>query len=140
MVGKRLTALLALSMTLVFIAPANAFAPVRRLEPKKVVPLAMSHPKEFARQLLALKGFTTKEYGCLVELWRKESNWRPKALNKSSGAFGIAQFMPTTWANYGFPYMPKDPAIQIVAGLRYIKVRYSTPCQALAWHLAHNWY
>ena len=40
-----------------------------------------------------------EHYPCLFELWTKESNWRPKARNKSSGALGIAQLMPETWVN-----------------------------------------
>jgi soluble lytic murein transglycosylase-like protein len=70
------------------------------------------------------------EYKCLVKLWEKESNWNPKAHNKSSGAFGIAQFLPQTWANYNYPYQPKDATIQIKAGLRYITKRYGSPCRA----------
>lgn len=73
-----------------------------------------------------------REYACLHDLWMKESNWRPNAHNKSSGAFGIAQFLPSTWGNYKFPYKPKDPQIQIDAGLRYIEKRYGTPCKAWA--------
>jgi hypothetical protein len=94
----------------------------------------MLEPKQYALVMVKKqwKSDAKKQYACLHQLWTKESNWRSNALNKSSGAFGIAQFLPTTWANYKFPYKPKDPQIQIDAGLRYIFKRYSSPCHAWA--------
>ena len=75
---------------------------------------------------------SANEYKCLDTLWTHESNWNPKAENKKSGAFGIAQFMPETWGNYKYPYKPTDAGIQITAGLRYITKRYGSPCEAWA--------
>ena len=102
--------------------PAVAQAPIQ-----KHIRLALA-PKAYALTKVANRA----EFACLSALWTRESHWNPKALNKSSGAFGIAQFMPSTWANYNFPYKPKDPHIQIDAGLRYILKRYGTPCKAWA--------
>jgi hypothetical protein len=82
-----------------------------------------------------------EQYSCLYELWTKESNWRPKALNKSSKALGIAQLMPATWVNIKVkPTL--DGMKQVDAGLRYIKHRYGTKgvCRAYAHHLAKGWY
>lgn len=82
-----------------------------------------------------------EQYSCLYELWTKESNWRPKALNKSSKALGIAQLMPATWKNIKVkPTL--DGMKQVDAGLRYIKHRYGTNgiCKAYAHHLAKGWY
>lgn len=86
-----------------------------------------------------------EEFKCLNQLVHHESRWNPKALNKSSGAYGLFQFLPTTWKNYKYPYRPKDPEIQIKAGLRYIFKRYKTPCKAWAFwqkqaHKGKPWY
>lgn len=97
-------------------------------------------PKLFARQSVIEQWNSIKQFKCLNSLWNRESHWNPKALNKSSGAFGIAQFLPSTWGNYKFPYKPTEPRIQIKAGLRYITVRYGSPCKALKFWNRHYWY
>ena len=43
--------------------------------------------------------------------------------------------MATAGADYRTNYRT-----QINWGLDYIKERYDSPCGALNWHLAHNWY
>jgi hypothetical protein len=89
-------------------------------------------PKEIAHQSVMAQWGSKKEFACLDQLIHHESRWNPLAHNKSSGAFGLFQFLPSTWGNYKYPYKPKDPKIQIKAGLRYIYKRYDTPCNAWA--------
>jgi len=96
-------------------------------------------PKEFAKVKVKVQWVKDNEYTCLVELWRRESNWNPLSHNKSSGAFGIAHFMPDTWGTYKYQ-KPTDPYIQVEAGLRYITKRYGSPCKALAFHDKKGWY
>ena len=91
---------------------------------------AQLNPKGYAKIKVIDQWNSKREYACLEKLWEHESHWNPKAHNKSSGAFGIAQFMPATWGNYNFPYKPKAATIQITAGLRYITKRYGSPCKA----------
>lgn len=131
MAPSRLISSLALAMTLTFMAPASAFAPVHKLAPKKQVSLALSHPKAYALKLLTLKGIA-KEYGCLVSLWDLESHWSYKARNPHSTAYGIWQGLIET---------SHDPATQIRNGLRYINYRYqNSPCLALRFHFQHGYY
>lgn len=66
----------------------------------------------------------------LIDLWTNESGWSPTAGNTKSGAFGIAQFLDSTWAGYG--KKTADPYGQIDAGLKYIQARYGSPQAALA--------
>jgi hypothetical protein len=73
--------------------------------------------------LLDEYGFSEKEYKCLNQLWTQESNWNYKSRNKRSGAHGIPQAVT-----------------QIRWGLRYISIRYETPCKAWAKHKRSNWY
>jgi hypothetical protein len=96
----------------------------------------ITHPKMYARMQVP----SDKQYGCLVKLWNRESHWNPKAVNHSSGAFGIAQFLPTTWGNYKFEYKPKNPIKQIDYGLHYISVRYGSACKAWRHEKEYGWY
>ena len=73
-----------------------------------------------------------KEFVCIEKLWTKESNWRPKAKNKNSSAYGIPQLLKMKETN---PYK------QIDLGLKYIDKRYKgSPCKALAHHKKRGWY
>jgi hypothetical protein len=106
---------------------AEAQAPLKTQEQV----LRSMAPKQFAKHLVTKQWDNAKrEFACLDLLWHKESGWRSTAANPHSTAFGIPQFLNQTWLNYGYPLRPKDPQIQIKAGLRYIYKRYSTPCGA----------
>jgi hypothetical protein len=85
-------------------------------------------------------GFSEKEYKCLSSLWTKESHWNYKARNKKSGAHGIAQALPANKMDVISTDWRTNPVTQIRWGLRYISVRYETPCKALAKHNRSNNY
>jgi hypothetical protein len=85
-------------------------------------------------------GFSEKEYKCLDTLWTKESHWNYKARNKRSGAHGIAQALPASKMNVVSTDWRTNPVTQIRWGLRYISIRYETPCKALAKHKRSNYY
>ena len=72
-----------------------------------------------------------KEYKCLDQLWTKESNWNYKAKSKTSSAKGIPQLLNLK---------TNDPYEQINLGLKYIKARYSTPCNAWAFFNLKRYY
>jgi hypothetical protein len=92
-----------------------------------------------ARALAQRKyGWDREELRALVELGGRESGWRADAKNPTSGAFGIPQALPATKMNA--KAQAGDPRAQIAWMLNYIKERYGSPSQALAWHDAHNWY
>jgi SLT domain-containing protein len=95
-------------------------------------PEMLMTPKEIVKEKVMEQWNSDREYSCVVELIDHESRWNPLALNESSGAFGLFQFMPETWGNYKYPFMSKDVNIQIKAGLRYITKRYGSPCEAWA--------
>ena len=97
--------------------------------------------KKVARSILMDEyGFTEKEYKCLNRLWTKESNWNYKSRNKKSGAHGIPQALPASKMNVVPTDWRTNPVTQIRWGLRYISIRYETPCKALAKHKRSNWY
>ena len=73
----------------------------------------------------------SSQFGCLKTLWSHESHWNYKAHNYSSGAHGIAQALPADKMSVIAADWRTNPVTQIRWGLRYIDIRYSTPCKAL---------
>ena len=90
--------------------------------------------------LLDEYGFAEKQYTCLSQLWTKESNWNYKSRNKKSGAHGIPQALPASKMSIISTDWRTNPVTQIRWGLRYISIRYETPCKALSKHKRSNWY
>ncbi len=84
-------------------------------------------------------GGSGSEFTCLENLWGKESGWNPNAQNPSSTAYGIAQFLNSTWAGTGIA-KTSDGYRQIDAGLIYIENRFGSPCGAWAHSQAKGWY
>lgn len=95
------------------------------------------------RDMAAAKGWTGAQWDALYELWSCESSWNNFAQNPSS-AFGIAQFLDSTWRLPGLAYAncskTVDAREQIRCGLEYIQVVYGTPASALAKHYRDNSY
>lgn len=97
--------------------------------------------KKVAKSILLDEyGFSEKEYKCLNSLWTQESHWNYKARNPRSGAHGIAQALPASKMNVVSTDWRTNPVTQIRWGLRYISIRYETPCKALAKHKRSNYY
>lgn len=68
-----------------------------------------------------------------------ESGFNINAQNPKSTAFGIFQFLDTTWASYGCQ-KTSDPDEQIRCGVAYISARYQNPINAYNFKLKHGWY
>lgn len=87
----------------------------------------------YVGELLAKEnyGWSGAQWKCLDKLWIKESQWTYTSHNKRTGAHGIPQAYPATkYESIGSDWR-KNPVTQIMWGLKYIDVRYGTPCKAL---------
>ena len=93
-----------------------------------------------AYNMMASFGFDPKtQFGCLDNIWTRESGWRYNAEN-ASGAYGIPQALPgSKMASAGADWQT-NPATQIKWGLGYIKSVYGTPCVAWSFWQAHGYY
>ena len=136
-------------------APKPAAAPAAKVVPAKVAPVkaaparkpaapvAVNDPagaQAYAAAKLSSYGWAPDQMQCLKKLWTKESEWRTTATNPSSGAYGIVQSLPAEkMASSGADYRT-NYRTQINWGLGYIEERYGSPCQALNFHYANNWY
>lgn len=75
-------------------------------------------------------------------LLNKESGFRNAVAYQgpvNSDAYGMFQFLSTTWAGAG-GHKTDDPRLQTIYGGKYIADRYGDPSKALEHHLATNWY
>lgn len=91
------------------------------------------------KRLAKKEGWTGKQWDALYEIVSRESGWNPEAQNPTSTAFGLFQFLDSTWNTVGFK-KTSDPLEQAKAGLRYIRQRYGSPLAALAFHDNQGWY
>ena len=89
--------------------------------------------KIVAKQIVASTyKWNARQMSCLNALWNGESHWNFKAHNYYSGATGIAQALPGNKMDVIATDWRTNPVTQINWGIRYIKIRYGSPCQALA--------
>jgi hypothetical protein len=101
-----------------------------------------SNPKanfSFAQQIGPQFGWGPDELAAWYTLGMKESGWNNNAQNPTSTAYGIGQFLDSTWKGVGGS-KTSDPRLQVQYMAQYIKNRYGSPSRALAFHNAHNWY
>ncbi len=75
----------------------------------------------------------------LATIVERESSFRPTAQNPKSTAYGLFQFLNSTWKGTGVA-KTSDPVQQTTAGMVYIRSRYKTPEQALSFWNKHHWY
>jgi hypothetical protein len=94
--------------------------------------------QQYAQSILGEYGWGADQMPALIELVTRESGWNPNAQNPTSTAYGIFQFLDSTWGDYG--EKTSDPKAQIRMGLAYIKSRYGSVSAALAHHRKNNWY
>jgi hypothetical protein len=95
-----------------------------------------SRSRAYARTLVT----SPTQFKCLNSLWTKESGWRHNADNPYSSAYGIPQALPGNKMEIEGSDWRTNPVTQVDWGLRYIKERYGSPCQAYAHFKKHNWY
>jgi SLT domain-containing protein len=79
------------------------------------------------------------EWDALVSVINRESGFRNTAQNPTSTAYGMFQFLDSTWASLGFS-KTSDPVRQAMAGMKYISGRYGDPLAALRHEQAFGWY
>ena len=81
----------------------------------------------------------SKELKCYFKIIDKESNWNPLAQNSKSTAFGLGQFLNSTWALVDHK-KTADPYEQIDAMIKYVNLIYGTGCQAWDFKSYKGWY
>ena len=76
---------------------------------------------------------TNSEMQCIDRLYQAESHWNWRAVNKTSGAYGIPQGM-SVWLRTATPYQ------QIMWGIKYSYNRYGSMCGAYRHWQRNGWH
>jgi hypothetical protein len=97
-------------------------------------------PRSYAKLLVQQRGWSAAQFTCLNLLWTKESGWDYRAMNRSSGAYGIPQALPGSKMGTVASDWRTNPITQIKWGLNYIAAVYGTPCNAWGHSQRTNWY
>lgn len=87
-------------------------------------------------RLATVRHFGENEWSAMQTLVQKESGFNQYARNPSSGACGLYQALPCS----KLPCNLDDVNCQAEWGIGYIKGRYGTPSNALAFHYSNGWY
>jgi hypothetical protein len=96
--------------------------------------------RQIAYAMLPSFGWSTSTYfGCLDDLWDKESGWKYNA-EIASGAYGIPLALPGSKMASAGPDWQTHTTTQIKWGLSYIKQLYGNPCNAWAFLEANGYY
>ncbi|BDZ31228.1 tape measure protein [Lactiplantibacillus brownii] len=85
-------------------------------------------------------GFSSSEYAAANKIISQESGWNPRAVNPSSGAYGIPQSLPASkMASAGSDWRT-NPITQLKWMKSYVDGRYGGTNQALAYRNRVGWY
>jgi hypothetical protein len=91
-------------------------------------------------QAMASSMVPSGQFQCFSNIVDHESSWNYRAVNASSGAYGLFQALPGSKMSSVGSDWQTNPATQIKWGLNYMDSRYGSPCEAWSFWQANNWY
>jgi len=91
-------------------------------------------------QAMAASMVPSGQFQCFSNIVDHESSWNYRAVNASSGAYGLFQALPGSKMSSVGSDWQTNPATQIKWGLNYMDSRYGSPCEAWSFWQANNWY
>ena len=91
-------------------------------------------------QAMARQMVPADQFQCFSNIVDHESSWNYRAVNPSSGAYGLFQALPGSKMSSVGADWQTNPATQIKWGLNYMDSRYGSPCGAWEFWQANNWY
>jgi hypothetical protein len=121
-------------------AAADPSSPGTPVTVPSVPPPSPGTARSIAYSMLSSYGWKpSTQFGCLDNLWSRESGWSVTAEN-ASGAYGIPQALPGSKMATAGPNWQTNATTQIKWGLGYIQGRYGDPCGAWSFWEANGWY
>lgn len=104
-------------------------APKPKVQPK---PTITGNKETWLRQ----SGIPESEWWAVDYIVSRESSWNPLAVNKSSGACGLAQALPCSKLGSNW----YDPVHALKWQYQYVTARYGGYAQAYNFWVANHWY
>jgi hypothetical protein len=95
-------------------------------------------PKQYAKRRVS-ETWGADEVVYFNKIIQKESGWDNTAQNPISTAYGLGQFLNSTWGTVGC-VKTSVPEVQIDCTIKYIESRYGSPANAWAFHIRNNYY
>jgi hypothetical protein len=119
------------------LSPSSAYSKSQSIY--KSNPTAYNNASGWIGTALQKTGADSSWLAPMMEIAAKESTYNPTAHNDHSTAYGLFQFLNGTWGGTGVS-KTSDPVAQSVAAVNYIKQRYGTAQNALAFWQRNGWY
>ena len=91
-------------------------------------------------QAMAASMVPSGQFQCFSNIVDHESSWNYRAVNASSGAYGLFQALPGSKMSSVGSDWQTNPGTQIKWGLNYMDSRYGSPCEAWSFWQANHWY
>ncbi|MFD8275829.1 aggregation-promoting factor C-terminal-like domain-containing protein [Streptomyces flaveolus] len=91
-------------------------------------------------QAMARQMVPSGQFQCFSNIVDHESSWNYRAVNASSGAYGLFQALPGSKMSSVGSDWQTNPATQIKWGLNYMDSRYGSPCEAWDFWQNNHWY
>jgi hypothetical protein len=120
-------------------AKAQASASRSASAPRTDIPVQSSYSTSEV-QAMARQSVPSGQFQCFSNIVSHESGWNYKAVNASSGAYGLFQALPDSKMVSAGADWQTNPATQIKWGLNYMNSRYGSPCEAWSFWQANHWY
>ena len=91
-------------------------------------------------QSMAASMVPSGQFQCFSNIVDHESSWNYRAVNASSGAYGLFQALPGSKMSSVGSDWQTNPKTQITWGLQYMNGRYGSPCEAWTFWQANHYY
>ncbi|MEV0487419.1 lytic transglycosylase domain-containing protein [Streptomyces sp. NPDC050508] len=91
-------------------------------------------------QSMAASIVPSGQFQCFSNIVDHESSWNYRAVNASSGAYGLFQALPGSKMSSVGSDWQTNPGTQIKWGLKYMDSRYGSPCEAWTFWQANHYY
>lgn len=110
----------------------------QRVSGQEVIAYRPQNIKVYAFEQI-LNKWGDNQWSYFNDLIKKESQWNSEADNPNSTAYGLGQFLNSTWDDVGCE-KTSDKYKQIDCTIDYIALRYGTPQKAITFHKKNNHY